>query len=131
MGTSTNVTKAKFAYRFDDFDDRYMEKVPAVIKAMFRLDTDSEDEGNVELGQGWIQEESKEYGGKNPIYADVYVNSKFKIAVVNESQYSNGGAFEPTIFSSNIKNIEKFLTDFDMVDEIKNIQSNVILKQTC
>jgi hypothetical protein len=81
--------------------------------------------------RGWsVTGEVARIGKKKRLYVTWLVKGDFKVAQVNESQYSNVGEYDESICADNQESIAAFLVDFaDCIEKMPEIESNDTVTQ--
>jgi hypothetical protein len=81
--------------------------------------------------RGWsVTKERDQIGKKKRLYVTWLVKGDFRVAEVNESQYSNIGEYDECICADNQESIAAFLADFaDCITKPVSIESSEIVQQ--
>jgi len=120
MGTSVCKAVAPFALALDlDFDlsrQDEVKDVPDVVKKAFIEYMDNGEQSGFDLGNGWLQTDSKEF---KEVYPHAWSKGKFTVFSVNESQYSAGCGCEPTFFAKSEAALKAFKKDFKIKEKIE------------
>lgn len=119
MSSSTHSAVVPFKYVERNWNNPILSKIVAATEKQ-ELD---------KLGS-WKYEDYFEYvdQNKNRLYCDVAEKEKFKVYIVNEAFYSNGGEYQVCAFAENIESLLEFCAEFGLNKEW--ITTNNVVQQT-